>query len=141
MHSSNFLTLVDEFFDDNLRPIGRGFARTLGSTPALNVRELRDRYEISATIPGINASEVKVELHEKFLTISHEHSQEKEEKDKEGEMIRQEYSHYGFSRSVALPKNVDEDSIEASASKGVLTIVIKKLPESQPKKVEIKSLD
>lgn len=132
---------MDQVFDDTFRPAGYTIARRLSANPALNVSEFKDRYEISLTIPGIDAKDVKVELHDKVLVFTHEHKEEKEEKDDEGELLRQEYSHFSFSRSVALPKNVDEKSVTAKASKGILKVSVSKLPESQPKQVEIKIED
>ncbi len=138
MSSNNLLTLMDQFFDDAIRPIGPVLSRSFGSIPAINVVEHKDRFDISLTIPGIDANKVKVELHEKVLNISYDHEEETEDKNKKGEILRQEYSYFSFSRSLALPKNVDESTISAKASKGILNITVKKLPESQPKTVEIK---
>jgi HSP20 family protein len=128
---------MDQFFDDTFRPVGGTIVRSLGSTPALNVKEFDDRYEVSLTIPGIDPNKVKIELQQKVLNVSYEHSSESQEKDSEGDLLRQEYSHYSFSRSVALPKNVDEEGVEAKSSKGILTITIKKIPEAKPKTVSI----
>jgi HSP20 family protein len=143
---------MDQFFDDAFRPMANnwGVGSRLGgsNTPALNVKEHTDRFEISLTVPGVDYNKLRIELHEKVLTISYEEEQNNsednnnqvEQKADNGEMLRQEYSEYfSFSRSVALPKNVDEDSIEATYKKGILNITVKKLPESQPKQVQIKT--
>lgn len=132
---------MDQFFDDTFRPVGGTIVRSLGSTPALNVKEFDDTYEVSLTIPGIDPNKVKIELQQKVLNVSYEHSNESQEKDSEGDLLRQEYSHYSFSRSVALPKNVDEDGVEAKSSKGILTITIKKIPEAKPKTVSIQVIE
>ncbi|MEI6728014.1 MAG: Hsp20/alpha crystallin family protein [bacterium] len=141
MSRNNILTLMDQFFDDTFRPVGGTIVRSLGSTPALNVKEFDDTYEVSLTIPGIDPNKVKIELQQKVLNVSYEHSNESQEKDSEGDLLRQEYSHYSFSRSVALPKNVDEDGVEAKSSKGILTITIKKIPEAKPKTVSIQVIE
>jgi HSP20 family protein len=46
-----------------------------------------------------------------------------------------------FQRSFELPSSVDRDKISADFSKGVLTIMLPKTPESQEqqKKIEVKS--
>jgi HSP20 family protein len=47
---------------------------------------------------------------------------------------------YGsFSRTFTLPDGVDGDHIQADLKNGVLTVVAPKLPETQPKKIALKS--
>jgi HSP20 family protein len=128
---------MDTFFDD-YSPVT--FVRP-SSTPALNVREFDDRYEITLAIAGIDPIKVKVQLANKNLSISYEHDEEQnteEDKSKNGKLLRQEFSHYSFIRSVTLPKNVDENSVEAESTHGILKVIVQKTPEVQPKSVEIK---
>jgi HSP20 family protein len=89
------------------------------------------------SIPGLDPSKVKIELQDHTLTVSYTHEKEDKEK-KKGKVIRQEYSHYSFTRSVMLPKNVDAESVTASSQKGILFIEVKKLPETKPKTIDIK---
>jgi HSP20 family protein len=135
--SNNITTFIDQFFDDTFRPLSSSVTRALGSTPALNVTEYDNRYETTVTIPGIDPKKVKVQLNDKVLNISYDHQNSVEEEKEEGVLLRQEYSHYSFSRKVALPKNIDIESISAKTLKGILTVTVNKLPESQPKSVEI----
>lgn len=127
---------MDQFFDDAFRPLTTTVSRALGTSPALNVTEYSDRYEISLTIPGINPAEIKVQLDNNVLEIAYNH-EEKKQDDQDGQLLRQEYAHFSFSRKVALPKDVDNNSISAKSSKGILLITIKKTPKAQPTKVEV----
>jgi HSP20 family protein len=124
-------------FDDaiGLRPI-LNTSRAISTAPALNINEYDDRYEISLTIPGLDPADIKVELVDQVLNIAYVHDESYGDK-KKGKLIRQEYEHYSFSRAVRLPKNVDEKSVTAKSAKGILTISVSKLPETQPKKIEI----
>jgi HSP20 family protein len=133
--SNNLLTLMDQFFDD-VRPIGHSLTRSFATTPALNVKEFEDRYEISLALAGIEPNKVRIELREKILNISYTHDEEKTDTENV-DILRQEFAHYSFSRTVALPKNINEDSIKAKPKNGVLTITIEKLPEAKPKVVNI----
>ena len=127
---------MDQFFDDGVRPIAYTLGRNFSTAPALNVKEMDNRYEITLAVPGIDANKAKVELKENVLTISYEDRTEETKQD--GDMVRQEYSKYiSFTRSLSLPKNVDESSIKAKYSRGILTVVVNKLPEAQPKSVNI----
>jgi HSP20 family protein len=130
---------MDSFFDD-YRPITTGqFSRSFSqSLPAINVKELKDKYEISMMAPGIDPKKIKIELVERNLNISYDAEESKKQDDENGVMIRREYQHYSFTRSITLPKNVDDTNVEAESDNGILKIHIHKLPESQPKPIEIK---
>lgn len=134
--SNNLLSIMDQFFDDGVRPVAYNLGRGLVSAPSLNVKEMKDRYEINVAVPGIDASKAKVELKENILTISYQDKVEDVVKD--GDMVRQEYSEYvSFTRSLSLPKHVDPESIKAKYGKGILSVSVKKLPEAQPRSVNI----
>jgi HSP20 family protein len=140
--SRNMLTLIDQLFDDGIRPItSQSLSRLVGTTPAINVREFADRYEITVTVPGIDVDKLEIEIDDNVLNVNYDHDQDKSEKDETGNLIRQEYSHFSFSRSVALPKNIDKDSVQAGCKKGILTIKINKLPDSQPRKINIQNVE
>ena len=134
--ANNLLSLIDQFFDDNVRAMTYSLGRPLAALPAINVREYADRYEVSLAAPGIDPQKVKIELKENILTISYE--DKKEQAHQEGDLIRQEYSEYiNFTRSLSLPKDVDSESIKAKYTRGILHIHVTKLPEAQPKTISV----
>lgn len=135
---SNLLAnYIDNFFDDtSLSPMYH--TRRTSSMPSLNIKEFDDKFEITLTVPGLDEEKINIETVDNTLKISYDHILEDSHKDDDGQMIREEYSHYSFARSVLLPNNVDKDSIEAHTKKGILSIEIKKLPETKPKKIQIK---
>jgi HSP20 family protein len=134
--ANNLLSLIDQFFDDNVRAMTYSLGRPLAALPALNVKEYADRYEVSLAAPGIDPQKVKIELKENILTISYE--DKKEQAHQEGDLLRQEYSEYiNFTRSLSLPKDVDSESIKAKYTRGILHIHITKLPEAQPKTISV----
>jgi len=134
--TNNLLSLIDQFFDDNVRAMTYSLGRSLAALPALNVKEYADRYEVSLAAPGIDPQKVKIELKENILTISYE--DKKEQAHQEGDLIRQEYSEYiNFTRSLSLPKDVDSESIKAKYTRGILHIHVTKLPEAQPKTISV----
>jgi HSP20 family protein len=144
MSSSNFLTLMDQFFDESFLPTTKRVGSTiLGSIGSLNIKEFKNRYEISVNAPGIDIKKTKIEIRDRLLTIKYEDTFEsKNQEEESGELIRQEYSEtIGFSRSVNLPKNVKEESIKAKYKNGILKIEIHKIPEPEAKNVEIVAED
>jgi HSP20 family protein len=137
---SNLFTIMDSLFDDVRPTIYRGASAI--AMPALNVMEYKDFYEISVTIAGIDPKEVKVELNDKILNISYDSQTNNTENSTEVQtdkpvLLREEYRHLSFTRSVSLPKNVNQESITAKSKNGILTINIKKSPETQPKQIVI----
>lgn len=137
---SNLLAnYIDNFFDDStMSPLYN--VRKTQSLPSLNIKEFDDKYEITLTVPGIEEDNIHVETIDNTLKISYEHDYSEEEKD-DGRVIREEYSHYSFTRSVLLPNNVDKESIKAETKKGILTITLSKLPETKPKRIKISKKD
>lgn len=134
--SYNTLTnYFDSIFDDfvTYKPT----SRVLSTSPTLNIDESDDQYSIDITIPGIDPNKIEIEVVDFTLQVSYNHDEDSHET----KSLRREFSHYSFSRSVTLPKNVDTDSIEATSKNGILTITINKNPEALPKKISIKNLD
>jgi len=105
-------------------------------TPAIDVVRDNGNLVIRADVPGIKPEEVKIEVEDDILTVSGEHEERKEEKDKD--YLRRERRYGSFHRSMALPAGVDAKKIKAKTHDGVVevTIPLPKAPEK--KKIEIK---
>ena len=73
---------------------------------------------------GVDSEQVNVELHENVLTISGQKEEKREKKD--GESTFSEFTFGGFRREIALPTDVDPDSVKATCEKGVLRVEMKK---------------
>lgn len=147
MTNNNLINFVDTFFDD-YRPMISNNLRTIYPTtsPSLNVTESDDSYKVSLTIPGLDPKEIKVNLTENVLSVTYDHKEDKSNSEdsedsyvmnKNEKLIREEYRHYSFSRSVSLPKNIDANTVKADSKNGILNITVHKLPESKPKSVDI----
>jgi len=106
-------------FDQNLSSpdIGAG-------APAISVAETKDSFEVSAELPGVDEKDIKVSLDDNQLVISGEKKAEstKEEKDWHVE----ERSYGSFYRSISLPFEPEDGSVDAHFDKGVLHLTIKK---------------
>ena len=74
-------------------------------TPAIDVVREDGHLVVRADLPGIKPEEVKIEVENDILTVSGEHEEREEEKDKE--FVRRERRYGSFSRSMALPAGVD----------------------------------
>lgn len=103
--------------------------------PVADISETDKEYLIKAELPEVNREDVHVAVENGRITISGERSMDKEEKDATQHRIE---SFYGtFSRSFALPSDVNEESITAKSRNGVLKVHLPKMKVSEPRPVEI----
>ena len=90
-------------------------------------------------LPGLDEKNVEIKLSNHTLTIKGEKKEEKEEKDKDYYLSERRYG--SFQRSFQVPEGVDTGKIDASFSKGVLTVKLPKTAEAQKaeKKITVKA--
>jgi len=104
--------------------------------PTFEVFERKDAYVFKADLPGVKQENLDITLTENRLTIAGRREAEKRE---EGERFyAYERSFGSFSRSFTLPEGVDAEHVQADLREGVLSLIIPKRPEVQPKKISIK---
>jgi HSP20 family protein len=122
---------IDDFYGDFYSP------RALsGGYPAVEVKEEKDHYVLTAEMPGLNREDINVVVKNGTLTLSGEKKHEKKEEN-EG-YFYSERSYGRFERSFNLGEKIDENDVEASYKDGVLHITLKKSQEAKPKTVTIK---
>jgi len=103
--------------------------------PAVDVERDNGNLVVRADIPGIKPEEVKIEVADDILTVSGEHEERKEKKDKD--YVRRERRSGSFSRSMALPAGVDLKQIKAKTHDGVVEVTIPLPKEAAKEKVTI----
>jgi HSP20 family protein len=104
-------------------------------TPALDVHEDKDSYNIRVELPGMKREEIEVSIQDNSVTISGER---KAEEVKEGtERHRQERFYGKFSRALSLPTAVDGNKVKASYKDGVLTVTLPKVEEAKPRQITV----
>ena len=118
-----------EFFGKN--PLYGKNAKNIMKT---DVRELDDRYELDIDLPGFKKDEITAELKDGYLVISAAKGLDKDEKDKEGRMIRQERYAGSCSRSFYVGDSITEQDIKGKFEDGILKLSV---PKKDAKKVEI----
>lgn len=131
---------VDRLFDD-FHPFGwrEAFPRLPGLrtsfegswplAPAMDLIEKEKEYEITAEIPGVDEKNIDIKVVNHLLTIKGEKREEKEEKKHDYFLSERRYG--SFQRSIQIPDGVDADKIEATFSKGILTVRLPKTVEAQ----------
>ena len=79
-------------------------------------------YEVDVPVPGYGPDEIEVSFQDNIVTVS-------------GRNQRR-----NFSRSFSVPEDIDPEKIEAQVKDGMLTLMLDRRPEMQPKKIEIKHI-
>ncbi|HLL55308.1 MAG TPA: HSP20 family small heat-shock protein, partial [Myxococcaceae bacterium] len=121
-------------FQEMQRWGGAGGGEGLVFTPSFEVKETKDSYVFKADLPGIKEGDLDISLTGNRLTIS---GKREEEKRDEGEQFfTYERSYGSFSRSFTLPGGVDVEHVNADLKDGVLSVVVPKKPEVQPKRIQ-----
>ena len=128
---------IDRLFDHFWAPAGKSELAESGIfAPRVDIKELKDGYEITAELPGVNKDAISVTVQEGVLTLSAEASEEKKE-EKEGKVIRQERRYGKYMRSFNLGGDIHEDNISATFENGVLHLKVPKAAEKAPQQRRI----
>jgi HSP20 family protein len=107
-------------------------------SPAFEVKETKDSYLFKADMPGVKEQDLDITRTGNRLTVSGKRDAEKEEKAETYYTYERTYG--TFTRAFTLPEGIDGDHIHADLKDGVLTLVVPKTPEAQPKKISLKGL-
>jgi HSP20 family protein len=96
-------------------------------TPAADAASTLETYELNVELPGVQAKDVVIELHDHILTVTGEKHSYAEKSDKR--FYFSERSYGSFRRAFRLPEHVEEGDVRARFEDGVLTISI---PRGKP---------
>ncbi len=132
-----FRRSFDEMLNDFGRrmPVSWGPGADFKGLAALDIAETKDAVEISAELPGVDESDVKVSVDGQGVIISGEKKSETEKKEKAWHVVERSYG--SFRRVVPLNFIPDAAKIQATFDKGVLRVTVAKPPEMVAKRVEI----
>ena len=128
------------FFDDTFARdffnAPAAFNRLNTSTPQVNVHESDTAFTLEVVAPGIDRTDLKVNVEGKRLIISYEHSTESTT-ESAAKTLRREFALTSFSRSFTLPNSVNPEAVEATFANGVLTLTLPKHEEAKPQARQI----
>jgi HSP20 family protein len=112
---TSFSNIIDRFFNESM-------ARSGGSTfvPKVDILESEKAFELQVAAPGLSKEDFKIELNDNLLTVSGERKFRDEKKEKNFYSLETNYG--AFSRSFALPENVDSAKITANSNNGILEL-------------------
>ena len=105
--------------------------------PAVDAWETDDEVVYAFDLPGISEDKIAIEFEDGSLTVSGERERTQEVSD--DRLYRYERRFGSFSRSIALPQGVTEDSIKADYKDGVLEVRVAKPEQPKPRRIQIGS--
>ena len=128
---------MDRLFDDAFtRPLSIRDGWSM-SAPAIDMFQTENDVVVKASIPGMKAEDVQINITGDVLTLKGEVRQDEERKDKAWHIRERRFG--SFERSVALPTSVKTDKAEAVFENGILTVTLPKADEVKPKTINIKA--
>ncbi|MBI9105713.1 MAG: Hsp20/alpha crystallin family protein [Spirochaetales bacterium] len=126
---------INDLFNVDRYPSSSGlFDRNV--SPAMDVFEDEQAFNISCELPGIEQEEVEISIAANVLTIKGSKNDEKEANS--GKYYRRETWSGTFQRTLSLPVSVDINKIEAELKNGILLVTIPKTEEAKPKQISVK---
>lgn len=128
---------MDRLFDETWRTVRPAADNSADYRLALDVHENAGNYVVYASLPGVSADHLNISLHDDVLTISGELPAV--EASEGVQSLLSERVTGKFTRSIRLPQPVNADAVEASLDAGVLTLTLPKVPELQPRTINVKT--
>ena len=105
-------------------------------TPQVDIRETESEVVLIADMPGVDESNVSIDLEGNELSIRGKLA----EWAPEGySLTYQEYTSGNYERTFTLGESIDHDGIKAVVKDGVLRLTLPKAREAQPRRIKVKT--
>jgi HSP20 family protein len=114
----------------------QGSATATAWAPALDISERKDAYLVTVELPGIKPEDLDITMEDGLLTIQGERQFTQESSEQQFHRVERRYG--AFRRSITLPAHVMAEGIEASFEDGVLQILVPKMEEAKPKRIQVR---
>lgn len=121
------LPVSRDFDDIDKKLYGKHAARVMKT----DVHEHDNAYELDIDLPGFKKEEINLSLENGYLSVSATKNLDKDEKNNEGKLIRQERYAGSMQRSFYVGENITEEEVKAKFENGVLKLTI---PKKDPQK-------
>jgi HSP20 family protein len=103
--------------------------------PKVDLIERDDEIVLRAEVPGVDKKDLDISLTHDSVTIKGQTSHE--EKEEKGSYFRCEMSRGSFSRTVALPADVDPEKARASFKDGVVELAMPKVEKAKRRSIRL----
>lgn len=105
-------------------------------TPALDIIEKKDVFEVVADVPGADADSIDISIENNILKLRVKVTPP----ELEGlPLLYQEYEVGDFETSLRISDRIDVGKIEAKLKDGIITLTLPKREEVKPRQIEVKA--
>lgn len=132
VRKNGFEQLIDELFNVGTQSLLQP-KNNVYKAP-VNIIELENGYKIDVMIPGIDKEAIDLSIQDNVLSIAYNAPKAEEITNK---VIRKEFGFGSFKRTFSLDEHIDQSSIEAAYSNGILSITLSKKAPQQPKEIKV----
>jgi HSP20 family protein len=105
-----------------------------GSYPPLNIFRKGDDFVLIAEVPGINKSDLDIQVKDRTIRLSGNKAIRYGEK---ASLHRRERLAGHFDRSVTLPVGIDPDAAKAECRNGILALFLPRAERDKPRSIQI----
>ena len=102
----------------------------------LDIIEETEAYLIHATLPGLKAEDVEIDIINDTITLRGEFKQEENE---DLQYLRRERPVGTFHRALRFGTKLEADKADAHLENGILTLRVPKVAEALPKTIQVKT--
>ncbi len=125
---------IEALWGDLFKPVHN---HSYNVSPAFNILEWDDKFEIDLAVPGFEKSDFIIKLEDDHLLIE----LNKEEEKTEGVKVRRRGFNFGnFKKRFHLSDDIDQTSVKATYESGILKVELQKKEEAkkpEPRSIEI----
>ena len=125
---------INWFFDSPGQITNVPFATETQWLPVMDLFENAESYQLYIELPGMNGEDIELTLENEVLTI---HGQKAAPQDEGYRAHRRERAFGTFERRLALPGDIDEESVQASYEAGVLRVIINKVERARARQIPV----
>ena len=102
--------------------------------PTATFQERPEDYELKILVPGVGKAEAELHIEGRTLTLKTHAKYQNPAGFKE---VVTEFTYPNYALTADLPEMADPKTLAAKLENGVLTVIVKKRPETQAKKIDI----
>ena len=104
------------------------------TVPSTQFVENPEGYVLKASLPGIAKEDTELHVEGRTLVLKAKSHYQNPAGFKQ---VAEEFERVNYAMSAEIPEMADPATLSAKIENGILTVIMKKRPETQPKKIEI----
>jgi len=103
--------------------------------PPVDIYEDEQSVVIKAEVPDVDQKDIEVRIENNTLTLRGERKHSSEIKKENYYRVERYFGQ--FQRSFSLPQSINQDKVQATCERGILTITLPKREEVNPKQISV----